>query len=341
MDPGSNWQEAAAAEITGPERPRLRPSGAGNCLRRQYYAAWGHPEEPSEDRLQKNRMALGHMAETLILLAMKEDGWETRHTVLDPGGQPELEILDPGHGYGVITGRCDGLCRHPEWTRNQWVTLECKSMATHRADQVRARGVAEVYPKYIWQAALYARPLYEQGLVASPLKAVFGMMDRDGNPLPPERVSWDEKEYEKAVGRLQAAALAWAQGVAPPRLEPGEEQECQNCPYRLRCQGMLPGKPHLARATALDESHRAWQEAPLWLAASRQKKESEKAFAAAVKEAGGGNVEANGVTAGYFQPEGRHSYDARLLEQRVPKDLLEQCRSAGKETRRLWVRETR
>ena len=43
-------------------------------------------------------MALGHMAEILIIREMGRNGWETRYTVLAEEGQLELELEMPGAG---------------------------------------------------------------------------------------------------------------------------------------------------------------------------------------------------------------------------------------------------
>ena len=166
----------------------IRMSSAGYCPRRQAYAALGEPPSSLPTRQDENRMALGDAAEDILVNNMLRDGWEITDTRSVPGGeQLELEIDFPL----PMTGHPDGICRHPEHTRNLWVTLECKSMFEDRLFRVKHEGIAQVYPEYLAQAMTYSRILYESGRVAHPHRAVFAIMDRDGEQLPPERVAWD------------------------------------------------------------------------------------------------------------------------------------------------------
>ena len=146
-------------------------------------------------------MALGDMAEILILKEMEHNGWETKNTVLSSEGQLELELEIPGAG-ATIKGHPDGTCRHPSFTNDQWVTLECKSMGTDQALDVEESGVAAVYPTYVAQISLYSRKLHEMGLVAHPERGIFAMMDRDGRMLPPERISWEREDVDKTLEKL-------------------------------------------------------------------------------------------------------------------------------------------
>ncbi len=93
-----------------------------------------------------NRILLGHPAEILIIMALEEAGWETRHTVLLEDGQLEVSTTLPESGK-VVSGHPDGICRHPIFTRGMWVTLEYKSMSVERADEVLQDGVALTYPR--------------------------------------------------------------------------------------------------------------------------------------------------------------------------------------------------
>ena len=335
------WQGLALADITAPQSPRLRPSGAGRCARRQYYTASGYEEdEGAVDRHSANRMALGHMAELLIVARMKEDGWETAHTVLDEG-QLDLEIMDPGSGFPPVTGHPDGICRHEQWTKNLWVTLECKSMSPDKGEDVRREGVARIYPSYMAQISLYANALYREGLVKTPVRGVFGMMDREGQPLPPERVSWDEQYRMEIEAKVRRVAAAAAGGEPPPRLGPTEDNECSFCPYTVRCLGSVQPRHQFRDRVRLEPESAAWEAGAKWLKADRERREAAKTLTQTSEENNGRTVEGNGVTAGYFYPDGRNSYDPLLLEAKVPKDILESCRAKGKDPRRFWIRETR
>ena len=103
----------------------------------------GEPESDPADAHGENRMAMGHMAEVLIVRDMHRNGWETGHTVLSQGGQLEVEL--PG-ARRKARGHPDGTCRHPEFTNNLWVPMECKSMSVHKGLEVQDNGVAEATP---------------------------------------------------------------------------------------------------------------------------------------------------------------------------------------------------
>ena len=87
-------------------------------------------------------MAMGHMAEVLILKDMERNGWETKYTVLSEEGQLELELEIPGTNE-TIKGHPDGVCRHEGFTNNYWVTLECKSMSVDKATEVQKDRIAK------------------------------------------------------------------------------------------------------------------------------------------------------------------------------------------------------
>ena len=140
------------------------------------------------------------MAEILILKEMEHNGWETKNTVLSSEGQLELELEIPGAG-ATIKGHPDGTCRHPGFTKDQWVTLECKSMGTDQALDVEESGVAAVYPSYVAQISLCSRKLHEMKLVAHPERGIFAMMDRDGRMLPPERIAWEREGRGQDAGK--------------------------------------------------------------------------------------------------------------------------------------------
>ena len=189
---------------------------AGRRLRAQTYAGMGERESDPADAHGEN-----HMAEVLIVRDMHKNGWETAHTVLSPGGQLELEVELPGASR-TARGHPDGACRHPEFTKDKWVTMECKSMSVHKGLEVQDNGVAEVYPHYIGQISIYGLRLFEMGLVSHPERGVFAMMDRDGRPLPAERVKWDEDTTRMNIGRMAEAAVHAERGDAPgAALRPG------------------------------------------------------------------------------------------------------------------------
>ena len=185
-------------------------------------------------------MAMGHMAEVLIVRDMHRNGWETGQTVLSQGGQLEVEL--PG-ARRKARGHPDGTCRHPEFTNNLWVPMECKSMSVHKGLEVQDNGVAEATPHYISQISIYGLRLFEMGLMSHPERGVFAMMDRDGRPLPPERVRWDGETTGLNIGRMAEAALNAERGTLPERPYDRGSKECGFCSYHTLCWGERKAVP--------------------------------------------------------------------------------------------------
>ena len=189
-------------------------------------------------------MALGHMAEVLIVRELERNGWETRHTVLSEEGQLALELEIPGAGE-MIKGHPDGICRHPQFTRNMWVTLECKSMSPERAEEVQREGITKVYPGHLTQISLYGRRLKEMNLVSHAERGIFGMMDREGRLLPPERVVGERREVD--------------------RPHPQSSTECRYCNYHTHCWGTDPEpEKTLERRTATSQEPLVIEAARTW-----------------------------------------------------------------------------
>ncbi len=140
------WQRLAREDFERIQPTTLRFSGASRCVREQTYNAMGMERSDPPVGQELNRILLGHPAEILIVMTLEKAGWETRHTVLSEDGQLEVSTTLPESGK-VVSGHPDGICRHPDFTRNMWVTLECKSMSVERADEVLRDGVAAVYPR--------------------------------------------------------------------------------------------------------------------------------------------------------------------------------------------------
>ena len=340
------WQQLAAGEFAKVEAPRLRFSGASRCIRSQTYAAMGMPESDPADEQALNRMRLGHVLEVLIVMGLEQRGWETQHTTISETGQLTLSATLPRSGVEV-SGHPDGICRHPSLTRGQWVTLECKSMSPTRADETMELGVAATYPHYISQIALYGQQLQRMGLTDHPTKGVFAMMDREGRPMPPERVSWAEDEAQNALETMDQAALFAQDGRLPERPYAVDSVECRFCPHRSRCweekaldpvidrnawNRSVPAGPEEAEAA------RAWREANPVVKAARA------VLQEAVDRSGGGTLEAEGVLASYFIPRNEPKYDQIKLERLIPAELLRQCLlpQEGRVKRTaFWVREKR
>ena len=342
-EPPVLWQHLAGAETERETPARLRMSSAGKCVRALTYAALSQEETDRPDRTARNRMSLGHMAEILIVQAMEHNGWETAHTVLSQDGQLELQIRLPRSGR-TVSGHPDGICRHPRFTNNLWVTLECKSMSPEMADRVEQEGVLNVYPAYLSQIALYGAELRRAGRVSHPEKGVFGMMDRNGRALPPERVSWQRADRERALSNLDQAAANADNGELPPRPYERDSFECGYCSYHRLCWGSPPRRIRLdpeqtkQRVIATEREQEA---ARLWQQLNPQLKEAKNVLQHAVDRAGGGVVDTGAVLASYFTPKKEKEYDEAKLRELVPADILRRCRQEPGQTERkaFWVRE--
>ena len=70
-------------------------------------------------------------------------------------------------------------------------------MSPERAEEVQREGITKVYPGYLTQISLYGRRLKEMNLVSHAERGIFGMMDREGRLLPPERVVWERREVDR------------------------------------------------------------------------------------------------------------------------------------------------
>lgn len=336
----TNWQPMAVRDFTREQAPHLRISSAGRCPRQQAYAHLGEPETNHADAQAENRMALGHMAEILIIMEMERNGWETRHTVLSDTGQLELELPIPGTKH-VLKGHPDGTCMHPEFTRGFWVPLECKSMSPGKAEEVEKNGIELVYPSYIVQIALYARRLHELKAVSHPERGAFGLMDREGRMLPIHWGRWTRADVDQILETLADIVRRTEAGGLPDRPFSQSSTDCKYCRYHTLCWGSQPpedgeeqprGPVHPNQPEALEHA-RKWAEAKPVLDRARD-------FFQAVSNANGdADVIAEGVVGGYFKPRNEMFYDPDALERAIPAEILQRCRSSVNEKpRAFWMR---
>ena len=343
MTENPRWQVLAAQDITKEEHPYLRMSAAGKCARALAYALQSTPESDPPDANSRNRMNLGHMAEILIVQNLEAAGWETDHTVLSDSGQLEVTMEIPDTGY-VLTGHPDGTCRHPHFTKDKWVPLECKSMSPDRADETIEHGIATTYPSYMAQIGLYGRQLHERELVSHPTFGVFAMMDRNGRTMAPERVSWEESFVDTIITKVQGVIQQSEKGELPERPYPPGSQECTFCPYHTLCRGeparidqgisptpaVSPKDPEVTAA------------ARLWRDLKPQNDYVKSVLQAACDEADNANIVFEDVIAGYFVPRNPPEYLASKLEKLVPADILAKCKNISlPKGKGFWIRKAK
>ena len=340
--PETSWQTLASEDLNREQPPHLRISSAGRCPRALGYAAQGIPEANPPGPQARSRMALGHMAEVLIIKELERNGWETRHTVLSGDGQLELEV--PDTGGETIKGHPDGICRHQQFTRNLWVPLECKSMSPDRAEEVRRQGIASVYPGYLVQVSLYARALEAMGEVDHGERGIFGMMDREGRLLPPEWVAWERRYVDRTLENITQVVQKAQQGQVVDRPHAQSSSECRYCSYHTQCWKMDPPREPApeARKTVTSAEPNVLEAARKWAELKPQVDQARDLLQAVSNSNGGADVVAEGVIGGYFQPRSERVYDPDALARAVPADILYSCLTNIREKpRAFWVRKER
>ena len=260
-----SWQPLAAQDFAREHHPHLSMSSAGKCARSQAYALMGIEESDPPARHAQNRMNLGHAAEVLIVMDLHQNGWETGHTVLSNSGQLELEVQVPGPKRSSGDTRTASAAT-PEFTQNLWVTLECKSMSERKGLEVEEQGVGQIYPAYMTQIGLYGRRLYEMGLVSHPERGVFAMMDRDGRPLTPERVSWTAEDVDRDYELIREIIETAQADELPDRPYYHGSKICGYCSYHTECWGTYKawqekGRPVLTNDTRGIDAAETWMKA--------------------------------------------------------------------------------
>ena len=297
----------------------------------------GVEESDPPDRHAQNRMNLGHAAEVMIVMDLHRNGWETDNTVLSDSGQLELEVQVPGTDV-TLRGHPDGICRHPEFTQNLWVTLECKSMSERKGLEVEEQGIAKVYPAYMTQIGLYGRRLHEMGLVSHPERGVFAMMDRDGRPLSPERVPWTAEDVDRDYQTLREIIETAGNEELPERPHPHGSKICGGCNYHTECWGTYKAWQEKGRPILTNDT-RGIDAAETWMNAKPQVDEARVVLQELCDEAGQTDIIAGPVQAGYFEPRDNKVYNPDLLEAKVPIEILKQCFQDPRKRRpAFWIR---
>ena len=301
----------------------MRMSGAGKCPREIAYRSLGYDETDPPDRAAENRMDIGNAAEKLLVQHTIEDGWAVTNTVLEERGQLELV-----HPTLALIGHPDGICSHPEFTKNLRVPLEAKSMYAHRLEQVIDHGVFEIYPQYKAQIACYAFVLYSLGLTDHPYRAVFVCLDRDGQEMPPERCRWDAEYTASVFQRLRDIWAVVERGQLPERpYQPGDEH-CRYCRFHTTCHG-IPKPPERSREPVWINPDEDTEIALQYHSRVKQKLEAMSA------DNDGADIKAGPLTAGYFTPRD-DLYEERKLAKYLTSEQLRECRRPAKP--RFWIR---
>ena len=337
-----NWQPIASKDLDREQPPHLRISSAGKCPRALGYAALHTPESNPPGQQAQNRMAMGHMAEVLILKDMERNGWETKYTVLSEEGQLELELEIPGTNE-TIKGHPDGVCRHEGFTNNYWVTLECKSMSVDKATEVQKDRIVKVYPGYLTQISLYSRRLKELEKVSHGERGIFAMMDREGYILPQERAVWEPEEIDQTLSRLADVVNLAQSGEVMDRPYPQSSTECRYCNYHNECWGTDPDQEAPAgKQTVTSEQKEVVDAARTWRDMKPQVDKARDMLQALSNSNGQADVLVDGIIGGYFQPKSERVYDPEALERAVPADILEKCRiNLREKPPAFWVRRER
>ena len=335
------WQLGAARQLDEVQPRTIRMSAAHKCPRHLAYVQQGFEPSDPDDTHSLNRMAMGHMAEILIIRDLHRQGWETRHTVLCQEGQLEVNLPITGTNL-VMFGHPDGICRHPDFTRNIWVTLECKSMSVERAEETLLRGIAETYPSYITQIALYGNVLKQQQLVTRSDRGIFAMMDRDGAPLPPERVQWDPDLAPQTLQKIYQIVKQSEQQELPDRPYPPNAPECTYCIFHTLCHGSAadrrPERPQQVRI----QDHELLQAALQWKEHKPQVDQARDKLQQACNDHQKQDLKLEDIIAGYFVPRSQPIYDPVALRENVPADILRKCLlDRGEQRHGFWIRKAR
>ena len=339
------WQMAVSRELDQREDPKLRVSSAGRCPRALGYAALAKEESNPPGQQALNRMALGHMAEILIIKEMEKNGWETENTVLSRGGQMELELEIPNTGGVKMTGHPDGKCRHEELTRNFWIPLECKSMSPDKGEEIQKDKIITVYPGYLAQISLYGREMKRREEVNHGERGIFGMMDREGRLLPPERATWKKEYVDQLLEKTAAVVNLADKGEVQDRPYAQSSTECRYCNYHSLCWGTElkpePESPN-GKKTVTSKEPQVMEAARTWAELKPRVDKARDMLQAVSNSNDMADVEVEGIIGGYFQPRSERLYDSDALEKSVPADILKRCMiNAREKLPAFWVRPSR
>ena len=168
------------------------------------------------------------------------------------------------------------------------------------------------------------------------------MMDRNGDPLPPERATWEESHASNTLEYLAGILDKAQRNHIPDRPYPPDSFECRYCPYHSLCRGPRtitdePDEPFTAAVQATDPD--TLEAAESWLRMDPELKRVKRTLQNASDNANKADVIAGNLRAGYFQPKKPPLYDPTLLRQRIPADILKECLMPFQDRREgFWIR---
>ena len=171
--------------------------------------------------------------------------------------------------------------------------------------------LAETYPEYMVQISLYDRELHKMDLVEHPNAGIFTMMDRDGRPLPPERVGWEDSMVDETLEKLRQVVETVERGEIPERPYGPNSLKCRYCNYNLLCRGPQDEIVEQVRERSNGyEIKKTWSTddpdivgaAHRWLEPKSRMDDAKDTPQKASDDAGKADVVAGIVVAGYFQP---------------------------------------
>ena len=311
----------------------MQISCAGQCPRRVAYRTLRYPESDPPDQRSRNIMEISNSLEPIMIRNLENNGWEIRHSILHQDEQLNIQLNDP-----PVRGSPNGICRHPQHTKDLWVTLKCKSMSSQKLQEVRRSGIAEIYPECQAQAACYAQALYEMKLVSHPQRAIFAAMDREGNFAVPERLSWDRSYFVSLSSDLYRTWLSIMQGELPEKPYGTDDPICGSCPYFTLCHGedFLPvtngEEPVIVIEDALIEA------AERWAQAKQVVDETTDTLAQACNDFARHDLILGNVRAGYIHSHQNAVYDESKLARYLAAEILRKCRLSIPAERTFWVR---
>ena len=293
-----------------------RMSQRGTCVRRVGYSELGYEPAPSLPRQDVVRR-MGEVIERALIPHLKERGVVITHSV-DDDGQMEItnSIGELGHPDGII-----------EAARRK--VLEVKGTNPVQWNMVRRNGVLAEAIDYVHQADGYMEELN------IPEEDMYWVNRATGDYFV-TAVTLDKKRW---AARNEINDAAWElinQGILPEPEYDGSDYHCYAtyCPFSHICPS---GEVSRAKAALVEEAKTLGEvdvevlerAAEQWLAAQAEAEgskaaieESKEVFMLAMRKAGVEHISVGGVDAIIKRRRPSVTYDAKVLENTIPLEML-------------------